>query len=40
MFAAQGLAAVGSAVDPASAFLQSELDKHSRLVKRSGAILD
>ena len=40
VFAAQGITAVGSAVDSASAFLQTELDKHSRLVKTSGATLD
>lgn len=40
MFSAQGIAAVGSAADPSSAFLQSELDKHTRLVKTSGATLD
>ena len=40
VFAAQGLLAVGSAPDAASTFLQSELDKHTRLVKRSGATLD
>ena len=40
VFAAQGLLAVGSAPDAASSFLQSELDKHTRLVKRSGATLD
>ena len=40
VFTAQGLQAVGSAPDAASSFLQSELDKHTRLVKRSGAMLD
>ena len=40
LFTAQGLLAVGSASDPASAFLQAELEKHTALVKRSGATLD
>lgn len=40
VFAAQGITAVGSPADGASAFLQSELDKHSRLAKSSGATLD
>ena len=40
MFAAQGITAVGSAADPASAFLQAELEKHTKLVKSSGATID
>ena len=40
VFTTQGITAVGSAVDPASTFLQAELDKHTRLVKTSGATLD
>ena len=40
IFTAQGITAVGSAVDPASAFLQAELEKHTRLVKASGATID
>jgi len=40
LFAEQGLLAVGSAPDPSSAFLQKELDKHTALVKRSGATVD
>jgi tripartite-type tricarboxylate transporter receptor subunit TctC len=40
VFSTQGITAVGSAADPASTFLQAELDKHARLVKTSGATLD
>jgi tripartite-type tricarboxylate transporter receptor subunit TctC len=40
LFTSQGLQAVGSAADPSSAFLATELDKHTALVKRSGAKLD
>lgn len=40
VFAAQGLVAVGSPPESTSAFLQRELDKHTQLVKRSGATLD
>ena len=40
LFAMQGITAIGSAADPASAFLQAELEKHTRLVKASGATID
>ncbi len=40
VFQAQGITAVGSAADPASAFLQAELEKHTRLVRASGAKID
>ena len=40
LFATQGITAIGSAADPGSAFLQAELEKHTRLVKSSGATLD
>jgi tripartite-type tricarboxylate transporter receptor subunit TctC len=40
VFSAQGITAVGNPVDPASTFLQAELEKHSRLVKTSGATFD
>lgn len=40
MFAMQGITAIGSAADPASAFLQAELDKYTRLAKASGATID
>ena len=39
-FGAQRLLAAGSVPDAGSSFLQSELDDHTRLVKRSGATLD
>lgn len=40
VFAAQGLIAVGSAPDAAARFFRSELDKHAKLVKRSGATIE
>ena len=40
MFATQGITAIGSAADPGSAFLQAELEKHTLLVKASGATID
>ena len=40
LFSTQGLAAVGGPADASSGFLQAELDKHTKLMKRSGATLD
>jgi tripartite-type tricarboxylate transporter receptor subunit TctC len=39
-FAAQGLVAMGSTPEQSAQFFRTELDKHSRLVKQSGAALD
>ena len=39
-FAAQGVVIVGSTPETAAQFFRTELDKHSRLVKRSGASLE
>jgi tripartite-type tricarboxylate transporter receptor subunit TctC len=38
--AAQGIAIIGSTPDDAANFFQSELSKHAKLVKQSGATLD
>jgi tripartite-type tricarboxylate transporter receptor subunit TctC len=38
--AAQGIAVIGNTPEKAAAFIQSELTKHERLVKQSGASLD
>lgn len=40
LFATQGITPIGSATDPASVFLQTELDKHSKLAKTSGISID
>ena len=38
--AAQGVTAIGSTPQRAAQFIQSEMDKHAKLVKRSGATLE
>ena len=40
IFAAQGLISVGSSPDAATRFFRSEIDKHAKLVKRSGATIE
>ena len=40
VFTAQGLVAVGSTPESATQFFRAELDKHARLVKKSGATLE
>jgi hypothetical protein len=39
-FAAQGFQVIGNAPDVAAQFFQTELDKHTNLVKHSGAAVD